>query len=111
MARSVLVGTVAVFRDDGGAGAGCGGVIDGKPVGESLQRRTLDFIFRQLATVPPVLRDERLQQQILNELDGNFLPRRVCENGGDPALRRYRRHLTRLHKRWPQLQFTRQRVP
>ena len=88
-----------------------GGVIDGKPVSESLQTRTLDFIFRQLATVPPVLRDERLQQQILDELDGNFLPRRVYENGGDPALRRYRRHLTRLHKRWPQLQFTRQRVP
>lgn len=88
-----------------------GGVIDGKPVGESLQRRTLDFIFRQLATVPPALRDERLQQQILDELDGNFLPRRVCENGGDPALQRYRRHLARLHKRWPQLQFTRQRVP
>ena len=88
-----------------------GGVIDGKPVGESLQRRTLDFIFRQLVTVPPVLRDERLQQQILDELDGNFLPRRIYENGGDPALQRYRRHLTRLHKRWPQLQFTRQRVP
>lgn len=88
-----------------------GGVIDGKPVSESLQRRTLDFIFRQLATVPPVLRDRQLQQQILNELDGNFLPRRVCENGGDPALQRYRRHLARLHKRWPQLQFTRQRVP
>lgn len=88
-----------------------GGVIDGKPVGESLQRRTLDFIFRQLATVPPALRDERLQQQILDELDGNFLPRRVYENGGDPALQRYRRHFARLHKRWPQLQFTCQRVP
>lgn len=88
-----------------------GGVIDGKSVSESLQRRTLDFIFRQLATVPPVLRDERLQRQILNELDGNFLPRRIYENEGDPALRRYRRHLARLHKRWPQLQFTRQRVP
>ena len=77
-----------------------GGVIAGKPVRESIQSRTLDFIFRGLATVPSDLRDPRLQQQILDELDGNFLPRRICENGGAPALQRYRRHLDRLRTRW-----------
>ncbi|MBQ7517096.1 MAG: hypothetical protein IJU13_01545, partial [Bacteroidales bacterium] len=77
-----------------------GGVIAGKPVRESIQSRTLDFIFRGLATVPPALRDLHLQQQILDELDGNFLPRRICENGGAPALQRYRRHLDRLRARW-----------
>ena len=77
-----------------------GGVIAGKPVRESIQSRTLDFIFRGLATVPSDLRDPRLQQQILDELDGNFLPRRICENGGAPALQRYRRQLDRLRARW-----------
>ncbi len=77
-----------------------GGVIAGKPVRESIQSRTLDFIFRGLATVPSDLRDLHLQQQILDELDGNFLPRRICENGGAPALQRYRRHLDRLRARW-----------
>ena len=77
-----------------------GGRIAGKPVSECLQKRTLDFIFRGLATVPPALRDLHLQQQILDELDGNFLPRRNCENGGAPALQRYRRQLARLRTRW-----------
>ena len=77
-----------------------GGRVAGKPVGVCLQKRTLDFIFRGLATVPSDLRDPRLQQQILDELDGNFLPRRISENGGDPALQRYRRHLDRLYARW-----------
>lgn len=77
-----------------------GGRVAGKPVSECLQKRTLDFIFRGLATVPPAMRDLHLQQQILDELDGNFLPHRICENGGESALRRYRSHLVRLHKRW-----------
>lgn len=77
-----------------------GGCISGKPVGECLQKRTLDFIFRQLATVPPALRDQRLQQHILDELNGNFLPSRISENGGAHALQRYRSHLDRLRARW-----------
>ena len=77
-----------------------GGAIGDKPVPEHIQRRTLDFIFRQLASVPPALKDQRLQQQILDELDGNFLPRRIRENGGASALERYRRYLDRLRKRW-----------
>ena len=81
-----------------------GGVIDGKPVGESVRSQTVSFIFESLAKVPSPLFDEKWQRQILAELTGNFLPVRLLRSpGGKKALERHYRQLRHLHRAYPTL--------
>ena len=81
-----------------------GGVIDGKPVGESVRSQTVNFIFESLAKVPSPLFDEKWQRQILAELTGNFLPVRLLRSpGGKKALERHYRQLRRLQRAYPTL--------
>ena len=80
-----------------------GGTVSGKPVSRRTRRRTVNFVFKQLSQTPVELMDKRKQQELLDELVGNFLPERVLGNCGKCALRQYYRQLKRLHKKYPEL--------
>lgn len=80
-----------------------GGAIDGVPVDEKTRNRTLQFVFEALDGVPPLLRDGREEQRILNELVGNFLPDRILCTCGKRSLKRYERELRRYARKHPRL--------
>ena len=83
-----------------------GGTVAGKPVGRRLRNKTLKFVYESLARVPELLRNPREEQKIIEELTGNFLPKRVEENCGKWALRQYNSKLRRLGKKYPELHNT-----
>ena len=72
-----------------------GGAIQGVPVKEREQTKTLKFVLENLSSTPEELYDEFQEKRILNELDGNFLPQRIRETLGEKALKRYRCRLKR----------------
>lgn len=77
-----------------------GGVLNDKPVGRRLRRRTVRFAMEALYNVPPEIADEHSQQGVLKELEGNFLPPRVLENNGVWGLRNYQRQVKKLKKKY-----------
>ena len=77
-----------------------GGAVQGIPVKEKEQTRTLKFVLENLSSVPAQLRDEAQEKRVLEELDGNFLPRRVKETYGEKGLKRYQCRLKRLRKKY-----------
>ena len=77
-----------------------GGAVQGVPVKEKEQTRTLKFVLENLSSVPVQLRDEAQEKRVLEELDGNFLPRRVKETYGEKGLKRYQCRLKRLRKKY-----------
>ena len=56
-----------------------------------------------LAKVPPQLVDTGRQKRILEELEGNYLPKRVEENCGARELKHYYCRLRCLHNRYDKL--------
>lgn len=66
-----------------------GGSVKGEPVSWKVQKKTLIFVFRGLDEVPPELADAEQDKRIRQELTGNFLPKRVEENGGKKTLDKY----------------------
>ena len=77
-----------------------GGSVQGVPVKEKEQTRTLKFVLQNLSSVPEDLYDAFQEKRILDELDGNFLPVRIRETLGDKALDRYRSRLKRQLKKY-----------
>jgi hypothetical protein len=77
-----------------------GGSVQGVPVKEKEQTRTLKFVLQNLSSVPEDLYDAFQEKRILDELDGNFLPVRIRETLGDKALNRYRSRLKRQLKKY-----------
>lgn len=80
-----------------------GGMVNGVPVDEKVRNKTLQFVFEALDNTPPVLKSEREEKRILNELTGNFLPERIRETCGDKSLKRYERELRRYARKHPDL--------
>lgn len=76
-----------------------GGAVHGEPVSLSGQLRTLKFVFRGLENCPQAIYDAKEEEEILAELDGNFLPKRIEENNGPEALLTYRKVLARKKKK------------
>lgn len=77
-----------------------GGTVNGVPVPEDKQARTMAFIFADLSSVPPEIYNKEQEDQILAEFEGNFLPKRVKETLGDKGLRRYNTRLRGLKKKY-----------
>ena len=77
-----------------------GGCVNGIPVKEKEQTKTLRFVLKSLSTVPEELYDEAQEKRILDELDGNFLPLRVKETLGEKAWKRYLCRLKRARKKY-----------
>lgn len=77
-----------------------GGAVQGTPVSAKEQRRTLEFVIKSLAEVPPDLMDVRREQHILDELVGGFLPDRVLKTRGERGLKAYYRQLQQLRDRY-----------
>ena len=77
-----------------------GGVTGGIPVPWKEQKRTLSFVMENLAAVPPELADPVQERRILNELEGNFLPKRVSDNLGPKALEKYNTRVAGLKKKY-----------
>jgi hypothetical protein len=77
-----------------------GGMANGEPVPQKIQRETLEFVFKGLAEVPQEFADGKEEERILKELSGNFLPERVEKTCGKKALKRYNRQLGKLRKRY-----------
>ena len=80
-----------------------GGLVQGEPVPRRIRRQTLRFVLKSLAEVPPALADPVQQERILQELEGNFLPKRLEETVGEKELQDYYRQLNCLKKRYPNL--------
>ena len=80
-----------------------GGTTEGVPVDEKTRNRTIRFVFEALDGVPALLRDEKEEQRILNELVGFFLPERILRSCGEQSLKRYERELRRYARRHPGL--------
>ena len=80
-----------------------GGVVAGKPVRRIVRNRTVKFVYESLVNAPEQIRNRREEQKILEELTGNFLPKRVEENCGRGALRQYLRKVRRFDKKYPGL--------
>ena len=77
-----------------------GGAVNGVPVRENEQTRTLRFVLENLSTTPEQLYDDLQEKRILDELNGNFLPVRIKETLGDKALKRYNCRLKRQLKKY-----------
>ena len=77
-----------------------GGAVNGVPVKEKEQTRTLRFVLENLSTTPEQLYDDLQEKRILDELGGNFLPVRIKETLGDKALKRYNCRLKRQLKKY-----------
>ena len=80
-----------------------GGTVNGKPVSANVRRNTLYFVFNALDNVPQELRDTAEQQRILDELVGNFLPKRILETTGEGSLKNYYKTLEKLLEQYPNL--------
>ena len=80
-----------------------GGVTEGRPVTRKVRRQTLSFVMDALAHAPAELSDPAQQKAILDELTGNFLPKRLLETAGRKELDDYYRHLQRLQRKYSQL--------
>ena len=80
-----------------------GGITSGQPVGRRNRNQALAFIMQALAEAPAPLFDAMLQQNILDELVGNFLPERVYRNEGERGLKQYYGQLKKLHRKYPAL--------
>ena len=61
------------------------------------------FVFNALDSVPTELKDTAEQQRILDELVGNFLPKRILETTGEGSLRNYYKTLEKLLEQYPEL--------
>ena len=77
-----------------------GGKVGDKPVGRRLRRRTVRFVMEALHDAPAEIADEKKQEAVIRELEGNFLPKRVEENNGKGGLRNYTRQVQRLKKKY-----------
>ena len=77
-----------------------GGTVNGVPVPEDKQARTMAFIFADLSSVPPEIYNKEQEDQILAEFEGNFLPKRVKETLGEKGLRRYNTRLKGLKRKY-----------
>ncbi|MBP5397351.1 MAG: zinc-dependent metalloprotease [Bacteroidales bacterium] len=80
-----------------------GGAVQGKPVSRSVRRKTLEFVFDALETVPAELADGKQERQILDELVGNFLPQRLFSTKGKTEILDYYKHLSYLCRKHPRL--------
>ena len=79
-----------------------GGTTQGRPVTRKIRRKTLSFVMDALAHVPAELSDPVQKKAILDELTGNFLPKRLLETVGQKELDDYYRQLKRLQKKYSQ---------
>jgi len=77
-----------------------GGSVNGKPVRWEEQKKTLIFVAGALDGAPLQLKDPVRENRILEELEGNFLPKRVEENMGPKGLEKYRKQVARLKKKY-----------
>ncbi len=75
--------------------ANIGGSVHGMPVPMRLQRATVDFVLKSLENVPAEISDVEEEKRIINELNGNFLPKRIAENHGQSQRGRYQHRLER----------------
>lgn len=80
-----------------------GGVVQGQPVSRKVRNNTLRFVFDALSSVPPQIADTEQQQNILQELEGNFLPERLEKTVSEKELANYRQQLKRLYRQYPKL--------
>ena len=80
-----------------------GGVVKDRPVSRKTRRETLRFVMDALSDVPVALADTTEQQRILDELVGNFLPKRLVSTVGEKELKDHYRQLRRLHRKYPEL--------
>jgi hypothetical protein len=77
-----------------------GGSVNGRPVRWEEQKKTLIFVATALDGVPPQLKDPVQEKRILDELEGNFLPKRVEEKLGPCGLEKYRKQVAGLKKKY-----------
>ena len=77
-----------------------GGVVQGKPVSRSVCNKTLTFVFSSLSSVPTQLIDKKAEKRILDELEGNFLPKRIEENKGMYELELYYERINTLKQKY-----------
>lgn len=77
-----------------------GGSVNGVPVPEDKQARTMAFVFADLSSVPPEIYNKEQEDIILAEFEGNFLPKRVKETLGEKGLRRYNTRLKGLKRKY-----------
>lgn len=73
-----------------------GGCVAGVPVDWRTQNKTLRFIREALRNVPEEIYNPEREEWILKELQGNFLPKRVRERGGEKVFERYEREVQEL---------------
>lgn len=73
-----------------------GGCVAGVPVDWRTQKETLRFIREALRNVPEEIYNPEREEWILKELQGNFLPKRVRERGGEKVFERYEREVQEL---------------
>ena len=74
--------------------------MNGKSVCWEEQKKTLIFVVSALDGVPLQLKDPVRENRILEELEGNFLPKRVEENMGPKVLERYRKQVAKLKRKY-----------
>ena len=77
-----------------------GGTVHGVPVNLVKQIQTLNFIFRGLEDCPQAIYDKDAEKQILNELNGKFIPKRITDNNGPKALKAYQKVLKYRKKKF-----------
>ena len=77
-----------------------GGKVNGVNVPWEDQKRTLDFVAKSLDNVPPELEDPKRESRIWDELEGNFLPRRIADSYGPKVLKKYSRKVKSLKKKY-----------
>lgn len=77
-----------------------GGTVHGVPVNLVKQIQTLNFIFRGLEDCPQAIYDKDTEKQILNELNGKFIPKRITDNNGPKALKAYQKVLKYRKKKF-----------